>query len=140
LGVASIFASSVLVLMHTFRLSDARLYVFDPTFRWAYPPPLWIPPAYLGSVVACIAVVLFLLSVGVMSLVVPRLAASLHQIYVAAQVVVAFASSWLHALLMLRHPDVSAIAMIVEAMVEGCFLSLYAIIVQFVLQRNRRRA
>jgi hypothetical protein len=90
--------------------------------------------------VACIAVVLFLLSVGVMSLVVPRLAASLHQIYVAAQVVVAFASSWLHALLMLRHPDVSAIAMIVEAMVEGCFLSLYAIIVQFVLQRNRRRA
>jgi hypothetical protein len=136
LAVASIIVASVLLLLHALRMGDARLYVFDPTFRWAYPPPLWLPPAYLGSVVACIVVAMFLLVVGVTSLVVPRLAASLHQIYVAAQVVVAFASAWLHALLMLKHPDVSAGNMVFEVAITGLVYSIYAIVVQIVLRGN----
>ena len=136
LAVASVIASAVFLLMHLARMSDARLYVFDSTFRWAYPPPAWIPPAYLGSVVACMVVALFLLFVGVTSLVVPRLTYSLHQIYVAVQICVAYASSLLRAMLMLKHPDVSAAAMIVEVLVMGLVFSAYAILVQIVLRRK----
>lgn len=137
LAKASMIVGTLWSIGNALRVRDAWQYVFDPTFHWAYPPPEWIPPMYLVSVIASVVVSAYLVFVGIRSLYAPHTARRLYQLFILFQIPLAVVVGFLRAGLMWNHPDVPGGMMAGEFTFLVMFDSIYPIIVAMTLWRLR---
>lgn len=133
LGVASTVLGMLGVLAGVVRTRSA-LDVFDPTFHWNYPPPVWVDRAYVASMIAAVAVSLLLVCAGILTLVRPSTVFRVHGIYAICKLPVVIAAALFHSMQMWPHPDVSRGEHVAEFIFECLFFGAYALFVLFNLR------
>ena len=136
LGIASLVLGILYGLGGTFSVRDPWQYVFDPTFKWAYPPPRWVPVAHLGSVALVAVSFIGLAIAGLVSLVKPVAVARAHLAALSLVIPAVVASSTLRVLELRPHPAFGTFDLCIEWLFECAVALVYPAIALYVVIRK----
>lgn len=137
LGVASTVLGTLGGVAGLARSRQAWEHVFDPSFRWTYPPPPWVSPAFLAAVLAGAAAYAMLAAAGITSLTKPAAGLRFHVWVAACALPLVVLTAILRAMQLLPHPGVSAASLAAGVLIRSAVFGAYPAIVLFVLLRGR---
>lgn len=139
LGVGSIVVGTLGMAGGIPRGRDAWAHVFDPTYRWLYPPPPAVDALYLAAVLGGAACSVLLVLCAVMTLAKPHQGMRLHLWYAALAIPMVAIRAALRQARLWSHPDFSATMLLIDALVECALLGVYPLFILLLVRCKARQ-